>query len=85
MTDNERIVSDIIQSNELLRIQIWILGGVLSALMLLIIWFAREAWQDAKSMIENHDHRLNIIERNAAVIDESVNNLERNVYKLKTR
>ncbi len=74
--ENTDLIKEIVQSNEMLRIQIWILGGVLSFMLLILIGFARSTWMDAKAMLENHDQRIVILERNDAVIEERINNIQ---------
>ncbi len=80
---DEKLINDIITSNELLRVQIWILGGVLSALLLLITFFAKEAWNDARSMIDNHTQRITILEKNDAIKEQAIEHMEYAIFKSK--
>ncbi len=72
---NEDLIKDIINSNEMLRVQIWIMGGVLSAVGVVGIFLVREAWTDMKEILENHTSRIMILERNDAVMETKINSL----------
>lgn len=55
---NERVIQEIIESNEMLRIQMWILGGVIIVMLAIVSGFVNSAWKEVKSMLFDHGQRI---------------------------
>lgn len=81
--DNKELIEEIIRSNQILTFQIWVLGGVVVFMMLVVTGLARATWMDAKSMLENHEVRHQISEKNIVRLDSNVENLQGAVSDLK--
>lgn len=74
---NEQAIKDIIESNEMLRIQIWILGGLILALFGIVVWFSKNAWEDMRKLLGEHDDRIVEVERTIAVQGKELSFLQR--------
>jgi hypothetical protein len=59
----EAVQQELIRSNEMLATQVWILGGLISFLLMLLIGLARGAWNDMRKMIDDHEGRLTELEK----------------------
>lgn len=58
----ENIQQQLINSNEMLAQQVWILGGVIIGLLALLGFFARSAWVDMRAMLTDHEERIRNVE-----------------------
>lgn len=58
----ENIQQQLINSNEMLAQQVWILGGVIIGLLSLLGFFARSAWVDMRTMLTDHEDRIRKVE-----------------------
>lgn len=58
----EQVQQELIRSNEMLATQVWILGGLISFLLLVLIGLAKGAWSDVRKTIEDHENRLTDLE-----------------------
>ena len=67
-TTFEQIQQELIQSNEYMRIQIWILGGAITVILTIAAAFARSAWLDARTMLVSHEKRIQETEKHIAVL-----------------
>lgn len=75
-TDSQKMIAEIVQSNELLRTQIWILTAVLGTMFMILIYFVSSAWKEMKDVLENHGFRLVVVEKNQAVMENEIGNLQ---------
>ena len=53
---------ELIRSNEMLSMQVWILGGLIIGLLAILGFFARGAWLDMKALLQDHEERLRLVE-----------------------
>jgi len=53
---------ELIRSNEMLSIQVWVLGGLVSFLLIVLIALAKGAWADVRRVIDDHENRLTELE-----------------------
>lgn len=53
---------ELIRSNEMLSMQVWILGGVIITLLAVLGFFARGAWMDMKALLQDHEDRIRAVE-----------------------
>jgi len=58
------IHEELIKSNELLSMQVWVLGGLIIFMLGVLGWFARSAWSDMKGMLTDHESRIQTVEKN---------------------
>lgn len=71
------IQQELIRSNEFLATQVWILGGAISFLLLVLVALARSAWVDVRAMLADHEVRLKPLEEHKHRTEERyVNNRE---------
>ena len=63
MIETDSIRQELIQSNDMLRVQIWILGGLISFLLVILIAFAKGAWNDMKNIVSNLEIRVDTLEK----------------------
>lgn len=60
---NDTIRQELINSNEMLRVQIWIMGGLISFLLVMLIAVAKSMWNDTKKIIDNLAVRVDTLEK----------------------
>lgn len=58
----ENLQQQLINSNEMLAQQVWILGGLIIGLLAILGFFARGAWMDMKQMLQDHEDRIRRVE-----------------------
>jgi len=54
----EQVQQELIRSNEMLAVQVWVLGGLVSFLLVVLIALAKSAWMDVRKFIDDHETRL---------------------------
>ncbi len=64
----DQMQQELIQSNEYLRIQIWILGGSILILLSIAGMFARSAWIDIREMLGDHEVRIRKVESKTDIL-----------------
>ena len=57
-------------SSEILQLQVWILGGVISVLLIFVIALLKANMADIKQMLEDHENRIAQVERHRDVSEE---------------
>lgn len=55
---------ELIKSNELLSMQVWVLGGLISFLLMVLIYFAKSSFVEMKEMLSDHEDRIQTVEKN---------------------
>jgi ABC-type lipoprotein release transport system permease subunit len=76
MTDQERMIAEIVQSNETLRTQLWILTSVISLMFIVVSGLINGAWKEFKTMVLNQENRLQVAEKNIVGITRDIENLK---------
>jgi len=62
-------------SSEILQLQVWILGGVISVLLIFVIALLKANMSDIKQMLEDHERRIGTLEKHKERTEERhVNN-----------
>lgn len=60
----EQVQQELIRSNEMLATQVWVLGGLISFLLMVLIYFAKASYTEIKDMLHDHEVRLQTVEKN---------------------
>jgi hypothetical protein len=79
----EHLQQQLISSNEMLAQQVWILGGLIIALLALLGFFARSAWLDMKQMLEEHEARIRKVEDHKIEVHALVERHEKDITEHK--
>ena len=58
----EQVQQELIRSNEMLAVQVWVLGGLVSFLLVVLIALAKGAWMDVRKLIDDHENRITQLE-----------------------
>jgi len=58
----EQVQQELIRSNEMLSIQVWVLGGLVSFLLIVLIALIKGGWNDVRKVIDDHENRLSELE-----------------------
>lgn len=58
----EQVQQELIRSNEMLAVQVWVLGGLVSFLLVVLIALAKSAWADVRKVIDDHENRITDLE-----------------------
>lgn len=58
------VQQELIRSNEMLSVQVWVLGGLVSFLLMVLIYFIKTSLNRVEDAIANHEDRLQTIEKN---------------------
>lgn len=58
------IQQELIRSNEMLATQVWVLGGLISFLLMVLIYFAKASFTEMKDMLHDHEERIQNVEKN---------------------
>ncbi len=64
----DQMQRELIQSNEYLRIQIWILGAGIGIISTVAMAFARSAWIDTQTMLKGHEIRIRKVEGDTGIL-----------------
>ena len=73
----EQVQQELIRSNEMLATQVWVLGGLISFLLVVLVAMARSAWTDVREILNDHEVRLKPLEEHKHRAEERyVNNRE---------
>lgn len=74
---------ELIRSNEMLSMQVWILGGLIIGLLAILGFFARGAWMDMKALLQDHEERLRLVEDHKIEMNGLVERHEKDIEEHK--
>lgn len=60
----EQVQQELIRSNEMLATQVWVLGGLISFLLMVLIYLAKASYTEMKDMLHDHENRIQSVEKN---------------------
>lgn len=55
---------ELIKSNEFLSMQVWVLGGLVSFLLMVLIYLAKTSFGRVEAAIADHENRIQTVEKN---------------------
>jgi hypothetical protein len=79
------VQQELIRSNEMLSVQVWILGGAIIFLLSILGFMARSAWSDVNRMLQEHDTEIKVLKEHKTRTEERHINTSFIVEEIKTK